>query len=427
MRSALLNDHRQSLWKTISKRNVYLWGGGHQGRGMCRILERRGVHLSGFLDINPKLQGCEVSGYQIFSPEKILGEGAGKNDELRPFVIIASFFFQEDIMRHCRTFGLHDGIDFISYKELKPYDYAIDISGACNLRCISCPRASRHDRHPPAGFMTTSTFEQVLDKILREDPLVGNIQLYQWGEPLLNPQLPAILKIAHSRGVSCAVSSNLNVNRDLAPVIEEGPDWFRISVSGVGKEYEQTHTGASWPKLLANMESLANLRASHKPDMKTEVYYHLYLHNQTQSLDEMRALCARLGFDFHPVWAYLISLDDVLEYLEGGHLSSEAQKATEMLALSLDRGMELARSERDKECLVDRCIHINWNLEVSNCMMFFYPQDNIAAVNFLETTLDEIQAVRLSSSLCRRCRAQALHRYCSVYTTEQVKAVSVNQ
>jgi MoaA/NifB/PqqE/SkfB family radical SAM enzyme len=268
--------------------------------------------------------------------------------------------------------------------------------------------------------MNTATFERVLDKILNEDPFVGNVQLYQWGEPLLNPQLPEILRIANARGVQCAISSNLNVNCELAPVIEAGPAWFRISVSGTGEEYEKTHTGASWNRLLENMEELSRLRTTLNPDMKTEVFYHLYKENQGESLDTVRNLCARLGFEFHPVWAYLISLDDVLEHLEGGQLSDEAKEASNMLALDLEQGMALARLEKGKECLVDRCIHINWNLTVSHCMMFFYPQHNIAAENFLETPLADIQKARKSCGLCKRCRTQALHRYCSVYSTEQV-------
>lgn len=403
----------------LQKRDIFIWGAGQQGRGVSRVLQRNGYQLGGFIDSSHQLHGSKALGFPIYAPESILER---HNTEDRPFLIIASFFFENDIMERCRTFGLSDNIDFVSYKRFKPFDYAIDISGGCNLRCISCPRATRHELHPPTGFMNTTTFELVLDKILREDPFVGNIQLYQWGEPLLNRQLPDILRIANSRGVQCAVSSNLNVDCDLSPVIEAGPAWFRVSVSGTDGEYEKTHTGANWRRLLNNLEELSRLRATLNPDMKTEVFYHLYRHNQGESLDRVRDLCLRLGFEFHPVWAYLISLDDVLENLEGGKLTEEAQKASNMLALGLEQGMELARREKGKECLVERCIHINWNLTVSHCMMFFYPQHNIASNNFLETPLAEIQTVRHSCSLCQRCRSQALHRYCSVYSTEQVFA-----
>ncbi len=409
---------RRVAWKVLSGRDIYLWGAGQQGRGMCKILERQGFRLRGFIDSSPSLRGRTALGYPIHAPEDVLGTAAGE----RPFVIVASFFFENEIMERCRAFGLQEGVDFLSYKDFKPFDYAIDVSGACNLRCISCPRGGRRRPHPPAGFMEPSTFERVLDKILEEDPFVGSVQLYQWGEPLLNPRLDEIIGIANRRGVPCAISSNLNARCDLASVIAAGPEWFRISVSGAGEEYERTHTGASWPLLLKNMETLAKLRASLRPAMKTEVYYHLYRHNRGSSFDQVRDLCARLDFEFHPVWAYLISLDDVLEYLEGGRLAPEAEEASGMLALGLDAGMALAREEAQKECLVDRCIHINWNLKVSHCMMFFYPQGNIAVDNFLETPLEQIQAARASCGLCRRCRAQGLHRYCAVYSTERIGA-----
>ena len=414
--TTLSGSSREGLWKLLRGREIYVWGAGQQGRGIVRILDENGFSVMGFIDSSPQLQGELVLGHPIVAPEAVR---VPDGDARRPLLILASFFFEDQIRERCRVLGLDRSCDILSYKELKPFDYAVDISGGCNLRCISCPRASRHDRHPPAGFMTPATFEKVLEKILLEDPFAGSIQLYQWGEPLLNPQLPEILRIANGRGIQCAVSSNLNLTRDLAPVIEAGPAWFRVSVSGTEQEYERTHTGASWTRLLGNLERLAELRAALNPGMKTELYYHLYRHNQGEPLERVRELCARLNFEFHPVWAYLISLDDVLEHLEGKGLSREAEEASQLLALDLESGMALARAEADKECLVERCIHINWNLTVSHCMMFFYPEENVAVPNFLEAPLEEIQRARRACRLCRRCRSHALHRYCSVYSTER--------
>lgn len=400
------------VWQGLTSRPLFIWGAGQQGRGICSILLKKGFHVRGFIDSSEGMQGREVFGQPVLSPQQALS-----HPEPRPLVIISSFFFEEEILAQCASFGLDKDTDTISYKRLKPFDYAVDISGTCNLRCISCPRASRHERHPPAGFMSAETFEQVLEKILREDPLVGNLQLYQWGEPLLNPQLPQILEIARRKAVPCAISSNLNLNLDLTPIIKAKPGWFRVSVSGTDAQYEKTHTGGHWPTLIKNMHELAKLRTKFYPDMKTEVYYHLYKHNQGESLQQVQVLCQELDFEFHPVWAYLISLDDVLESLEGNPLTPEARSASEMLALDLESGMALARAERHEECLVERCIHINWNLTVSHCMMFFYPQNNLATTNFLKTPLAQIQKSRKACRLCQRCRGQALHRYCNVYAT----------
>lgn len=398
----------------LAARQVYVWGAGQQGRGMVGLLRRAGVEVCGFIDSSPALQGGEALGLPVRAPESLATALQGAR---RPFVIIAAFFHEPAIAARCASLGLQATADFVSYKNLKPYDYAIDVAGGCNLRCLGCPRASHRDRHPPAGLMTAGVFENVLDKIMREDPLVGCVQLYQWGEPLTNPELPEIIGVARRRQLPSAISSNLASSCDLAPVIAAGPSWFRVSISGVGAEYERVHVGARWSRVEQNMRRLAQLRAALNPEMKTEVFYHLYRDNQGASLDRASELCAELGFELHPVWAYLISLDDVLEHLEGAALSAPAQEAAGLLALSLEEGIERAREQRAEECPVTRCIHINWNLAVSHCMMFFYPQGNIAAPSFLETPLSEIAAARAACGLCRRCRAQALHRYCAVYNT----------
>jgi hypothetical protein len=242
------------------------------------------------------------------------------------------------------------------------------------------------------------------------------VQLYQWGEPLLNPRVAEIIGIANARGIQTAVSSNLNSDRNLAEAVRAKPSWFRVSVSGWGADYEITHTGGSWESFHRNFLALAKLRREHNPDMKTEVY-HLYKHHQGAERRRVQQLCEEAGFEFHPVYAYLISLDDVLEHLEGAPLPEAACKAADMLALGLSEGMERARKERAQECLTLRCVHINWDLSVSNCMMFFYPEGNRAVPNFLDVPLTNIVKNRASCALCKRCMKQALHRYCSVYST----------
>lgn len=407
----------EALRRTLEGREVYLFGAGQQGRGMARLFEREGIVLRGFIDNSDKLRGTTVEGYPVLRLEAVLPPTGGAP---RPFLVLAAFFFEADLRRQCREAGLREGADYVSYKELKPYDYVVDVSGVCNLRCVSCPRTTRTERHPPPGFMSAESFRRVLGKILRDDPLVGSIQLYQWGEPTLNPELPEIIRACNDVRIPCAISSNLNVKRDLEPIVAAGPSWFRVSVSGFGKEYEVMHTGGRWSRLEPKLRELARLRRELAPDMKTEVFYHLYRHNQGESRARMSELCDELGFEFHPVWAYLLSLDDMLEKLEGGTLSREAQRAADMLALGLEDGMALARAQQQEACPVLRQIQINWDRSVSNCMMYFYPQDNVAATDFLETSVEAISAARQGCSLCRRCIDKSLHQYCTVYNTEAV-------
>lgn len=393
-------------------RQLYIWGAGNQGRGICHILRENGIAPVGFIDRSANLTGSTIMGIPVVSPELILGKSA--QDTL--FIVIASFFFASDIADQCRAAGLQEHDHFITYSSLKPRDYSIDVSGACNLKCIACPRSTRSAVERSPGFMKLETFRLVIDKIKREDPFVGNLQLYQWGEPTLNKELPAMIAYARSCGIQCAISSNLNAPANFRAIVEARPEWLRLSASGTGDAYELTHTGGKWNQFAEHLEEICALRNEIYPQMKVEMLYHLYKHSLGHDLEIVKNLCATYAIEFHPVYAYLISLDDVLAYQEGKPLPEPAQRAKELMLFDLNRGLELAQAESHLPCDAFRSIHINWDLAVSNCMMYYYPAQNQAVANYLETPVQEIMALRKKCALCKRCLSKGMHRYCSVFS-----------
>lgn len=395
-----------------AKRDIYIWGAGNQGRGIARALQEKGIIPSGYIDSSPDMVGRNVSGINVKSPDIISTIPSKKL-----FIIISVFFYEQEINAICLKHGLKQGEEFIHYSVLKPRDYSIDISGSCNLRCISCPRGSGKENNPPGGIMSLETFKKVIDKLKREEPFVGNIQLYQWGEPFLNKNLPEMIAYARNHDIYCAVSSNLNLDIDYQRIMASRPEWMRLSASGWGEQYELTHTGGNWDLFLKNLKQVASLRQEYYPEMKLELYYHLYKHSIGEDLLRFKNLCEMLSIEFHPVFAYIISLDDVLRYQEGTPLPSTALEAQQRMLLNLDEGLRISRGERKLPCDAFRSILINSDLSVSNCMMYFYPQANRATDNFLETGIDQIMETRRSCDLCRRCMKHGMHRYCGVYST----------
>ncbi len=331
------------------------------------------------------------------------------------FVIIAAFFFKHEIAEYLESQGFSKDSGYISYDTLKPHDYVIEISGACNLRCIACPRADSHSATRPPVMMSLENFRRIIAKIRREDPFTGNVQLYQWGEPTLNKDLPAMVQHARDNDILCGISSNLNHAADFRQLITARPECLRISASGTGDAYGITHTGGNWKIFVANVEALARLRRQIYPDMKVELYYHRYKHSIGKPQEQVAKLCHKLGFEFHPVPAYLISLDDVLAYCEGKPLPIPAQRARKKLLVDLDEGLALARQEISMECDAFRVLMINADLSVSTCMMYYYPAGNTISDNFLETPLEEIVARRSTAALCPKCKKYGIHRYCGVY------------
>ena len=398
----------------LRDREVYLWGARQDGLSMCRVLERQGRRPAGFIDSSVSLQGKTVLEYPVKAPAEIL-----KHNGHRPYIIITSGFFADEIALQCQDAGFTTPEDFITFSEIQRFDYQIDISGACNLRCISCPRGN-FSPQPRAGFMTAAIFEQVLAKILREDPFVGAVSLYNWGEPLLNPELAAIIRHANAKGVHTAVSSNLNIRKDFAEVIAARPTWFRVSVSGSGANYETTHTGGSWDLFLKNLYRLRQLQTELHPDLQVEVFYHIYRHNNGEDFRLLQRLCEELDFTLRFRHAALAPLENIEAVIDGKPLNPQVQRTMELQALPVPEAMEIARSQKDRPCFYERCLWITWDLKVSQCMEWFDPKLLLVPGDFLSTPLAEIEAARKNNAFCRHCKEKAIHRCYAVYGDEKL-------
>lgn len=411
MSESILNSTR--LEHLTDGRPIYLWGASQAGVGMLYALRRQGVKIAGFIDKRKALQGGSIYGHAVCSPEEVL---TGPRRAAAPFIINTTFQHKNEISALCEAAGLLPGEDYLYYEELSPFDYQVVVCGICNLRCISCPVGNMEEK-APAGMMSAAAYARVLDKILQENPYLGIIQLYNWGEPLLNQELPEIIRLTNERQVLCAVSSNLSLTRDFEEVLRARPGCFRISLSGWGETYAVTHTKGNWALVLKNMRRLSELRARHCPEMPVEVTYHLYQHNQNDAL-KIRLLCEELGFVFRPHMAALLPLDNVATFLNGGQLSPAAEKTLDLLLLPIDRAVKMAAAERHLSCNFEHAINIDWDLAVKHCGLYYSRTDNLAADSYLETSLEEIMARRRTSRLCRSCRENGLHRFCRLYTGE---------
>jgi MoaA/NifB/PqqE/SkfB family radical SAM enzyme len=406
----------EAFKRRIDGRPLYIWGAGQSGAGLVKALSRINVRPDGFIDNRKQLHNGTVMGIPVSSPDATFSR------QDNPHVIIATFQYQTEIAALCEQRGLRPERDYTCYDELNPLNYQIVVAGVCNLRCISCPVGNQRDEKRPIGYMDADTYEQVLHKVLDENPMVGVVQLYNWGEPLLNKQLPEIIRRGNALGIMAALSSNLSVKVDFEDVIRAQPGVFRISVSGCDDDYAITHTGGRWDLVLANMHKLSAWRDQYAPEMIVEVTYHLYRHNTGEHYQRVEDICSDLGFVFRSHQAALLPLDNVYNYKHGLPISKEAEQTIDMLLLPIDDALEAAQrgGDVDPYCTFEHTINIDYNLQVIHCGLYFGLTDNKVGDNYLDLPLDEILAVRNDSSLCARCKEDGLHHFCRQYTSEKV-------
>ncbi len=401
----------EELIKLCSNKKVLIWGAMIVGQGVCRSFERIGIPVEAFLDSSSSLRNKRALGYEIWKPDTsfdTVRDGKG-------IIVVSSGHYDFEIGEICKNEGFHKGLDYIFSRDFNNIDPSIDITGYCNLKCISCPRGNETVQ-PPKGCMNAATYKRVLDKLIREIPMLGSIQLYAWGEPLLNPELPEIIMITRDRKVLSAISSNLNYSKNLEEVIAARPDWFKVSCSGWNKNYEVTHTGGNWNIFLSNLKKLATLRNSYHPEMQIIVNYHLYKNNIGEDYRRMEDLCGNLSFIFKPSPAYLYPADTLMDYIDGKEISENAKRTLPLLLIGIEEGIANARKRTSLPCPEDRCLPINWDCSVRTCGIYFRP---FIVENFLETPLSELLDKKRKSNLCIECKKRGIHQFTAVYLAEK--------
>lgn len=87
-----------------------------------------------------------------------------------------------------------------------PFSIQIETTNFCNLRCPSCPAGGLGFNRSKC-HMRLEEFKAIIDDM---ESYLLCIVLWDWGEPLLNPDLPEMIAYAAERDIRTAVSTNCN-------------------------------------------------------------------------------------------------------------------------------------------------------------------------------------------------------------------------
>ena len=128
-----------------------------------------------------------------------------------------------------------------------PLFVSVEPSAVCQLRCPACPVGLSATRSvsPQGGLMPRDLWERVLSQI-KDSAWV--VQFYFQGEPLLNKDLPLMIREAHGAGLYTIVSTNAQaMTPELAQaLVAAGLNRIIISMDGLTQEtYEAYRVGGS--------------------------------------------------------------------------------------------------------------------------------------------------------------------------------------
>ena len=147
-----------------------------------------------------------------------------------------------------------------------PLFVSVEPSAVCQLRCPACPVGLRNNeitelRHSDR-LLKKELWERVLSQI-KDSAWV--VQFYFQGEPLLNKDLPLMIREAHDAGLYTIVSTNAQaMTPELAnALVAAGLDRIIISMDGLTQEtYEAYRVGGSLDQCKAAIRWLQKAKSA---------------------------------------------------------------------------------------------------------------------------------------------------------------------
>ena len=293
---------------------------------------------------------------------------------------------------------------------INPVEIRIEISGNCNLRCLSCQTGNHNPevfQHKGRGFMTPERFIDILNKVEQEYPDLVSVFFFICGEPFLNPQLKELLRITKERGLLTVLSSNLSLRIAWEQELLSLIDVLKISVSGFYQEiYETTHNGGNIELVKENMYKISEIVNGYHMPVKVLVGYHVYTNNRGRDYEDMKALCEQLKFDFCPVDALYFNLfyrsgaepfpEKAKEFIQSFYQNPE--KILNPVPVNGEELKKPCRNRRDK-------LFIDWDGKVMLCEILH--KDAIFC-NYTEISREKIEEWRNNHLICQLCRQYGL-------------------
>lgn len=155
-----------------------------------------------------------------------------------------------------------------SVQPIKRGRLRLEASSACQLRCPSCPTTTGHTQ----GVIGKNTLRLAdFIRLLDDNPWIGRIELSNYGEVFLNPDLLKIFEHAERRNVALTLANGVNLNHVRDEVLE-GLVRYRIekitcSIDGASQEtYARYRVRGNFDSVIANIRRMNEHKQRHGTD-----------------------------------------------------------------------------------------------------------------------------------------------------------------
>lgn len=188
----------------------------------------------------------------------------------------------------------------LGISKIKPASIRLEASSYCQLKCPSCPTASKVI-HPVIGngFLKLCDFQ----KLLSENQWIRDIEISNFGEMFLNPDLLEIIKYAHERNIALSANNGVNLNNVKDDVLE-GLAQYRFrsmtcSIDGSSNEtYKVYRVGGNFETVIENIKKINRFKKKYRSEYPQLAWQFVVFGHNEHEIPSARKLAEDLGMRF---------------------------------------------------------------------------------------------------------------------------------
>jgi MoaA/NifB/PqqE/SkfB family radical SAM enzyme len=180
-----------------------------------------------------------------------------------------------------------------------PVTLMVDPANSCQLQCPGCVHSANEQFTSkllwPDGVMKVERFAELLK---RYGPFAVNTVLYNYGEPLLNKQLPGFIRLARGYGMTTNFSTNLSLRFDTEEFVRAQPDHVVLSIDGISQEtYGRFRKRGDLALVLENVRKLVEAKRAGGFNRPILVWRFFPFEHNVHEVDATIELAEQMGVD----------------------------------------------------------------------------------------------------------------------------------
>lgn len=203
-----------------------------------------------------------------------------------------------------------------------PTSIVVDVGNICNLKCPLCPTGIKKLNYTQ-NTMSFNRFKIIIKKMRS----LTHIELSNWGESFLNPEISKMIKYAKKHNILVTTDTNFSFKKSedfFINIVKSGLDRLTISLDGnCQKSYSKYRVGGNFDLVISNIKALINIKNKLKSDSPVVIWKFIVNRFNENEIKSSAKRANRLGIKF---MTHVMGLGDTLPNLSFNHTIEQRKK-----------------------------------------------------------------------------------------------------